>query len=260
MTHYATQVKETVPLINYPERCHHTTFQINGKKHVLLHSIHVPTCCGAKLFMCKTKLPDTLLDDICDTFAQCGELLIFIMPKLPSKVTVIAKGIGVIRKATSVRDRQTELSELCKKLTKSPYYVLPTPALPRPSSINYNIECLTHYSKDTYFVSGFNSPAKTLQNLSTVMNVLKNTPINLLAIAISSQREGMRFLKKNMTLVFKCTNYKTRNTLHVFYKGLGGNCAIAKPLKAIKRAKRDKKGRFISSTAKPKTQAKLKSL
>lgn len=257
MKPYADRIKETVPLIDYPNRCQYMTFQVNGKMHILLHSIGVPACCGAKLFMCKTKLPDDLLDHICDAFAQCGELLIFIMPKLPSKVTVIANGVGVIRKVTSADTRQTWWTQAQSQLTKSPYYVQPVPgAMPTPSSLpNYNTENLAHYSKDTYFVSGFNSPSTTLRNLSTVMDVFKNAPINLLAIATGSQRTGMQFLKKNMTLVFKCKNYKTRNTLHLFYKGLGGNCVIAKAIKNAKRRParvRNTTGQFIKAPTKLK--------
>lgn len=226
MKAYSSRITDLKPISGCPARFSHIVFKKDHKSYVLIHSVWVPACCGAKFFISDTAFPDDLLESIAKAFIPSGMMLIFIMPKLPKKAKVLADGIGVINQQ---RERPQQIYNLHLKLTKSPYYT-PARSQVNPMGYIFSTEGVERCSDNTYFFSHVDNSA-TKGRLRTVLATLKKQKrnINLLAIAITSQKSGMKLLQKHFQPVFKCKNPRTNRTLHLFYKNIVPKLTKPKP-------------------------------
>jgi hypothetical protein len=83
----------------------------------------------------------------------------------------------------------------------------------------FSTDYIQRCSDNTYFFSHVDHPT-SVRKLGSVLATLKRQKrnINLMAIAIASQKSGMALLKKRLKHVFQCKNPRTGRVLHLFYK------------------------------------------
>lgn len=196
------------------------TFTQGGKKYTMYYGIPVPSCCGAKFFVSEDVFPSKLLDKICDEFMNIKEMLIFIMPVLPSQVTQVAEGVGVIGQKEKTRAIKSSHSVAGSFIDKKTCIL--TTRKHTPLSNSFSTNNIMRCSKYVYFFSSLEGSGSK-ENFETTLKALLKADENniLLSISIPSQRSGKEMLESELHLAYHAINPNTGHRLDLFCGMMG---------------------------------------
>lgn len=189
-------------------------FDKDGKRYRILPIHGVPNCCGAKMFISIDDIPTEILDKFCQHLMPCGEMLIFVMPNLPSMAHKVCEGVGVANKK---QRGEESYANVYRTLPNLPYYA--NEAGFRKRAVNYQAVNIIRLSEKVYFFYSLDDYATRLTKVRDVLG-LKNPDNVILAISIPSQ-SGDNYTKQKMQLAFTCMNPKTSRTLQLYSTVVG---------------------------------------
>lgn len=216
-------------------------FERDGKRYRILPIRNVPDCCGAKIFISIDVIPQDILDTFCKHMMPCGELLIFIMPQLPTMSTNICEGVGVANN----RVRIHRFDDLCDAVRGLPHFS--GVGTYRQRYVNCSAISISRYADNIYFFHSLSHDNGRLQMVKKTLSA-KNSNNVLLAIVVPYQDAAYPQLKKcDMKLRYTCTNPKTNRELQLYSTVVGPVPPVVSKLSYFQTFTRAVK-QFIQST------------
>lgn len=204
--------KDTAQSIRIPT----FNFDKDGKRYRIMPIMHVHNCCGAKVFISTDAIPPEILDPFCSHFMKCHEMLIFIMPQLPSQTNKVCDGVGVIG-SNDRPDPADSYNVFYDTVNTLPYYYNSSER--REHRLTWETTNLLRYTYNVYFLFSLNESHERLEKLKYILG-LANPDNVLLAISVPSQ-SGDAPVKKSLPVMYTCINPKSHRKLQLFAYRLG---------------------------------------
>jgi hypothetical protein len=193
-----------------------TTFNFDkdGKRYRILPINNVPNCCGAKMFISTDVIPVEILNNFCRHLMPCGEMLIFIMPNLPSMANKIWDGVGV---ASMPQKKDISYGHVYVTIKTLPYFSLEAGFRKRP--VNNQAVSVIRLSEKVYFFHSLDDYAGRLKKVRAILGAKDKDNI-ILAISVP-QQDGDRPTRQELQLAYTCINPKTNRTLQLYSTVVG---------------------------------------